>query len=119
LFDPVRQPVARGLNDVREGLAFLSRADRDLAQLRARRFCNYLADVLQAGLLLEEAEWELDHRSSARKAVVAHLFAEAHLRDPAARGITSTDRTPLDLFLPLTRYQAIEPGRAEAALHHR
>ncbi len=116
ILDPVRESIARGLSEVREALAFLSRAERDLAQLRARSFANYLADVAQAALLLEEAEWELAHRGSARKALVAHLFAESHLRERPARGVVSTDRTALDFFEPLTRYGDIEPARVEAAL---
>ena len=117
LLDPLRACVGRGIGQVREALAFLARAERDLAQLRARRFCNYLADnVVQAALLLEEAEWELQHSGSARKAVVAHLFAQAHLRADANLLLTSTDRTALDLFQPLTRYERIEPAAAEAVL---
>lgn len=116
LLDPIRQTLARGLDDVRNALQFLSRADRTLAQLRARRFSTFLADVVQGILLLEEAQWELDHGGSARKALVAHLFTEAHLRTPAARGITSTDRSAIDFFHPLTRYETIEPASVEAVL---
>jgi len=116
--EPVSDSVAQGLDEVREGLIFLSRAERDLAQLRARGFCGYLADVVQAALLLEEAQWELRESGSARKAVVARLFVEKHLRAPRARGIVSTDRTPLDLFLPLTRYGSIEPAQADAIARH-
>ena len=116
LLEPVRESVARGLNEVREALLFLSRADRELAQLRARRFGYYLADVVQGALLLEEAEWELAHRGSARKAVVAHLFADTRLRMSTVRGITSSDRSAFDLFYPLTRYEPISAAQAEAVL---
>jgi alkylation response protein AidB-like acyl-CoA dehydrogenase len=118
MLDPVRENIAHSLGEVREALAFLSRADRDLAQLRARSFANYLADVAQAALLLEEAEWELEHHGSARKALVAHLFAQSHLRAPRARGMLSTDRSQLDFFAPLTRYGAIDPSRVETILAH-
>jgi hypothetical protein len=74
--------------------------------------------VVQAALLLEEAQWELRESGSARKAVVARLFVEKHLRAPRARGIVSSDRTPLDLFLPLTRYGSIEPAQADATPRH-
>ncbi len=117
LLDPVRKTLARGLEDVRNALQFLSRADRNLAQLRARRFCTFLADVVQGILLLEEAQWELERHGGARKALVAHLFAETHLRIPVSRGITSTDRSAFDFFYPLTRYEAIEPASVEAVLH--
>jgi acyl-CoA dehydrogenase len=116
MLEDVREPVARALGEVRQALEFLSRAERDLAQLRARSFANYLADVAQAALLFEEAAWELEHEGSARKAVIASLFVRAHLSAPAARGLLSRDRTPIDLFEPLTGYQAIDPARAEAAL---
>ncbi len=116
LLEPVRESVARGLNEVREALLFLSRADRELAQLRARRFGHYLADVVQGALLLEETEWELAHRGSGRKAIIAHLFADTHLRTPMLRGVTASDRTPLDLFYPLTRYEPISMAQAEAVL---
>jgi acyl-CoA dehydrogenase len=114
--EPVRESVGQGWHEVRQALGFLSRADRDLAQLNARRFCGYLADVVQAALLLEEAEWELRESGSARKAVVARLFAQEHLGGARAHAIVSSDRTRLDLFLPLTRYATIEPAQADAAL---
>jgi alkylation response protein AidB-like acyl-CoA dehydrogenase len=115
---PLRESVARGWGEVREALALLSRADRDLAQLNARRFCSCLADVVQASLLLEQAQWELRESGSARKAVVARLFVDEHL-SANNRPIVSNDRTRIDLFVPLTRYEAIEPARAEAAARSR
>jgi acyl-CoA dehydrogenase len=118
ILGPVFESVADGVREVREGLAFLSRAQRDLAQLRARRFCNYLADVVQAALLLEEAEREMRESGNARKAVIARLFVDAHLRAPHSRGIMSNSRTALDLFIPLTRYGVIDPANAESALRH-
>ena len=117
--EPVCESVARRWGEVREALAFLSRADRELAQLNARRFCGYLADVVQASLLLEEARWELRETGNARKAVVARLFVDEHLNATAGRTIVSSDRTRLDLFAPITRYGAIEPAQAEAVLRSR
>jgi acyl-CoA dehydrogenase len=114
--EAARGTVAGALSELREALQFLSRAERDLAQLRARSFTAYLADVAQAALLLEEAQWELENRASARKAVVAELFIRSHLAHRPLRGITSSERVALDLFEPLTRYGEIEPSRAEAAL---
>jgi hypothetical protein len=116
MLETAREPVARALGEVRQALEFLSRAERDLTQLRARTFANYLADVAQAALLFEEAAWELENRGSARKAVVANLFVRTHLASPAARGLLSRDRTALDLFGEITGYGAIDPARAEAAL---
>ncbi|HYB91495.1 MAG TPA: acyl-CoA dehydrogenase family protein [Candidatus Binataceae bacterium] len=117
ILDEAREPVARALGEIRQALEFLSRAERDLAQLRARTFANYLADVAQAALLFDEAAWELEHRGSARKAVIANLFVRAHLTAPAARGLLSRDRAVLNLFEELTGYGEIDPARAQAALH--
>ncbi len=108
--------VVQDVREVREGLAFLLGTQRDLAQLRARRHCNYLADVVQAALLLEKAEREMLESGNARKVVIARLFVDAHLRAPHARGIMSNSRTALDLFFPLTRYGVIDPTQADAAL---
>jgi alkylation response protein AidB-like acyl-CoA dehydrogenase len=116
MLEQTREPVARAFGEVRQALEFLSRAERDLAQLRARTFANYLADVVQAALLFEEAAWELENCGSARKAVIATLFVRAHLTAPAARGMMSRDRTTLDLFDALTGYGAIAPDRADSAL---
>ncbi|HUY26384.1 MAG TPA: acyl-CoA dehydrogenase family protein [Candidatus Binataceae bacterium] len=113
---PIAQSVTEELKNLREALGFLSRADRDLRQLRARSFGNYFADVAAAALLLEEANWELTNHGNARKAVIAHLFVQTHLRPRPLRGITSGDRTMLDLFEPITGYGEIEPKRAAAAI---
>jgi alkylation response protein AidB-like acyl-CoA dehydrogenase len=81
--------------------------EQDLILLQARRLSGYLADVVQAALLLEEATWEIETRQSARKAFVARLFAAIHLQPPARRGIGSKDRLVIDYFEPLTRYGVI------------
>jgi hypothetical protein len=69
-----------------------------------------MADVTQAALLVEEAVWELAHKGSARKAIVARYFVETHLRERPLRGITSGDRTALEYFEPIVRYQPVAPG---------
>jgi alkylation response protein AidB-like acyl-CoA dehydrogenase len=112
-----REAVAQSLGEMREILRFLSHSERDLVQLRARAFANYLADIAQAALLLEEAEWELKKRGSARKAMVANLFVKSHLATAPSRGIISNDRTVLEFFEPLIGYGQIGPERAEAALY--
>ncbi|HTY55481.1 MAG TPA: acyl-CoA dehydrogenase family protein [Candidatus Binataceae bacterium] len=113
---PIRETVTQSWREVRDALSILSRADRDLAQMNARRFCGYMADVAQASLLLEAAQWELSDSGNARKAVVARLFAEEHLSATRGRPIVSSDRTRLDLFVPLTRYGFIEPSQASGLL---
>jgi alkylation response protein AidB-like acyl-CoA dehydrogenase len=116
LLAATRATVARALGEVREALAHLSRLDRELAELRARVFGNYLADAASAALLLEEAAFELSTSGNARKAVIAHLFAEVHLGRHPMRGLLSEDRGILDLFDPIVCYGEIEQTRAAVAL---
>lgn len=113
---PIAESITAELKELREALGFLSRADRDLRQLRARGFSNYLADVFSAAMLLEEANWELANCGSARKAIIAHLFVQSHLRSRPMRGIMSGDRTMLDLFEPIIGYGEIELQRATTAM---
>jgi alkylation response protein AidB-like acyl-CoA dehydrogenase len=116
LLDPVCERLGRGFDEIKKALEFIARADRELAQLRARKFSNYLADVVEAALLVEAAEWELKHEGSARKAIVARLFIDEHLSERPMRGIASGERIAFDLFEPLIRYQKIEPTEAQKAL---
>jgi alkylation response protein AidB-like acyl-CoA dehydrogenase len=106
----LRQPidaVEQTAREVREVIAYLARSDRDVAMLHARRLAGYLADLAQAALLLEEAVWETAHRGSARKALVARIFADTHLVQRPLRGITSGDRTAIDHFDAIVRYQPV------------
>ncbi len=117
MLDRSRERLLRAQGEIREALMFLSRAERDLAQLRARAFANYLADAVEAALLLEEAEWEMEHRGNARKALIAHLYVQSHLaNDAPLRGICSADRATLELFEPLTRYGEVSPARAQTLI---
>jgi alkylation response protein AidB-like acyl-CoA dehydrogenase len=108
LADAVSQ-VGRSVDDVKEAVAYLEQAPQDVRLLHARRLTDFMADVAQAALLVEEATWELAEKNSARKAIVARHFIETHLTEEPLRGITSNDRTVLDYFEPIVRYQAVRP----------
>ncbi|MCL5044850.1 MAG: acyl-CoA dehydrogenase family protein [Deltaproteobacteria bacterium] len=112
----LRAVLARSLEEAVEALGFLAGCERDLAELRARGFANYLADLFEAALLLEEAAWELERSGNARKAVVAALFIKRRLVVPAGRGIASADRTLLDLFEPLVGYGEVTWAQARRAI---
>lgn len=99
--------VEQTAREVREVIAYLAQADREVAMLHGRRLAGYLADLAQGALLLEEAAWEAAHRGSARKALVARIFADMHLVQRPLRGITSGDRTVIDYFDPIVRYQPV------------
>ncbi|MFQ5664869.1 MAG: acyl-CoA dehydrogenase family protein [Candidatus Binatia bacterium] len=110
------EAVRAGLADVREILTAVAMMERDAVQLHARAITGYLADLTQAALLLEQASWELTHRGSARKALVARIFTDRYLTAHPSRGILSGDRVALDLFDELVRYGNITPERASTYL---
>ena len=99
--------VARSVDEAKEALAYIERAPEQVRLLQARRVAEFLADVAQASLLVEEAVWELANKGHARKAVIARYFADTRLADHPLRGITSEDRTVLDHFEAIVRYQPI------------
>jgi acyl-CoA dehydrogenase len=99
--------VGRSLDEVKEAAAYLERAPQEVRLLQARRIAEYMADVTQAALLVEEAAWELANKNSARKAIVARHFASMRLGGAPVRGIMSEDRTVLDYFEPIVRYQPV------------
>ena len=109
LLVPLRQAVETSLAEARQAIAFLEQAPEDLRQLHARTLSNWLADLIQAALLLEEASHDLQRTGSARKAAVARTFIQRHLVAPHLRGI-SPDRSTLDLFPTLTRYEPLDPA---------
>jgi hypothetical protein len=109
-----RDAVARGRARVAENLARLAAADPEVAALRARLLANEVADVVQAALLLEEAQWELTARGSARKAVVAAWFTRARL-ESSGRWHPGNEAIALRLFDALVRYEPIAPEEAAAA----
>ena len=109
-----RDAVARAGARVAEKLARLASAGPEVAALRARLLANEAADAVQGALLLDEAQWELDARGSARKAVVAAWFARARL-EPDGRWHPGNEGICLELFEPLVRYESIAPDRAAAA----
>lgn len=101
--------IGRSVDEVKDAIAWLDKAPQDVRLLQARRLSNYMADVAQAALLVEEAVWELAHKNSARKAIIARYFVATRLTERPMRGITSTDTTVLDYFEQIVRYQPIAP----------
>jgi alkylation response protein AidB-like acyl-CoA dehydrogenase len=102
--------VGRSVDECREAIAYLDRAPQDLRLLHARRLTAFMADVAQAALLVEEGAWELEHKGSARKAIVARYFANRKLAERPLRGITSEDRTALDHFDTIVRFMPVQPS---------
>jgi alkylation response protein AidB-like acyl-CoA dehydrogenase len=88
--------VRRSIEDLRETLRALKLLERDLAESRLQALSEYMADVAAAALLVEQAEWELTEQGRERKALIAELFIDDHLRDPRLDRILSPDRRALD-----------------------
>jgi alkylation response protein AidB-like acyl-CoA dehydrogenase len=106
--------VRAAAEELAEAAAYLRGASDDLALLQLRRFSYLMADTLEGALLCEEAAWSLERDGDARKAVVARRFAGRRLTNQPLRGITSPDRTVIDLFEPIVRYGQIDPAEALA-----
>jgi hypothetical protein len=106
---PVVAGVRAARDDVAEACRYVLDAPEDLALLQLRRLAYLMADTLEGALACEEAVWALASTGDARKAAVARRFVTRRLVDQPIRGITSTDRTVIDLFEPIVRYGAIEP----------
>jgi len=105
-----RAAVRRAVADARAATHALAGMERDLVQLEARRLTGALADLAAAACLVEEGRWELETRGTARKAIVADLYAERALRPRAPIG--SPRREVLDLFEPLVAYGSITVEQA-------
>jgi alkylation response protein AidB-like acyl-CoA dehydrogenase len=96
--------VGRSVDEVQEAIAYLDKAPQDERLLNARRLSNFMADVAQAALLVEEAVWEIAHKGRERKALVARHFVQSHLATHPLRGIISGERTALDHFDAIVRW---------------
>jgi alkylation response protein AidB-like acyl-CoA dehydrogenase len=79
--------VGRAFRECLDAIAFVQ-SDGAEAQRHARRLMDYLADVVSAALLLEEAGDGLA-AGDARKALIARHYVERRLDPPERRGIVS------------------------------
>jgi acyl-CoA dehydrogenase len=98
--------TGRSADEVKEAIAWLEKAPQDIRLLQARRLANFMADIAQGALLVEEAAWEIEHKGSTRKATVARHFVTTHLAERPLRGITSGDQTVLDEFEPIVAWRS-------------
>jgi acyl-CoA dehydrogenase len=113
LLDRPRGMVGEAAQRLERLLAQIAGLDRTGAEYRARTLTHRLTDLIQGALLLEEAEWELATRGSARKAVVATLFCGRRLATDADAAAAAEEQACRTLFAPLVRYGTIAPAGAE------
>ncbi len=118
LEDPLACRLAAVVQRERQGLqqamAHLA-ANPDDALFHARHLADYMADVLEATLLLDEADQALQ-AGDARKLVVAKLFIDHAFGLPPRRGIDSGDRTVTRFFDDLVAYRPIRRSLVEREL---
>lgn len=87
--DDATADLVRGrIDDLRKAVTAWAALDHAAAEARLYPLAQLMADVYAAALLLEQAGWEQRELGSDRKALVARLYAAAHLADPGPlRGI--------------------------------
>lgn len=93
--DATIELVARRIDDVHEAVGRWRKLDDVTAEARLFPLAQFMADAYAAAMLLEQAGWERRELGTDRKALVARLYAQAHLADQGPlRGI---DRPAEDL----------------------
>ena len=90
--------LVRGrIEDLAKAIEVWSGLDRATAEARLYPLAQFMADVYAAALLEDQATWGIDDD---RKALVARLYAEAHLTDPGPlRGLDRPATDPFDTLL--------------------
>ncbi|MFG1956692.1 acyl-CoA dehydrogenase family protein [Nonomuraea sp. NPDC049028] len=79
---PETVSLVRGrVEDLRKAITAWSSLDPVAAEAQLFALATYMADVYAAALLLEQAAWEARELGTDRKALVARLYADAHLAD--------------------------------------
>lgn len=108
---PLAASVREYAKEAQEAVAYVAAAPKDVSRLHPRRIARYMANLVSAALLVEQAAGELAQNNSARKAAVARLYCSVRLGSHSLGGIGRDDRLILDGFEPITRYESLEPDR--------
>ena len=103
--------VAQYAKEVQEAVNYVAGASKDVSRLHPRRITRYLANLVSAALLVEQASWELESKGSARKAAVARLYANVHLAGHSLGGIGRDDQIILGCAQEITAYGEVDPDR--------
>ncbi|SDN09787.1 acyl-CoA dehydrogenase [Halogranum gelatinilyticum] len=114
---PVLEDLVATVRSEHDGLASAMAAvgagSSGYAQQQAKELTDYIFDVTTAAVLLEDAQWQLDHEDDARRALVAREFVESSLRSEDARGITGGDEVSPSTFDAIVRYAAADPAERD------
>ncbi|MGW0479418.1 acyl-CoA dehydrogenase family protein [Nonomuraea sp. NPDC003214] len=92
--------LVRGrVEDLRKAIIAWSALDPAVAEARLYPLAQFMADVYAAALLVEQAGWEERAGHGTRKALVARLYADAHLADHGPlRGLDRAAADDLEHF---------------------
>jgi alkylation response protein AidB-like acyl-CoA dehydrogenase len=95
----VASVVARRIDDLDAAIDAWKQLDRETAEARLFPLAQFMAEVYAAAVLAEQGEWELREYGDDRKSVVAQLFVERYLLDPAPlRGIDTASSLAMERF---------------------
>ena len=84
--DPTVSLVRRRIGDLEDAVEAWRQLDRDVAEARLFPLAQFMIDVYAGALLVEQAAWEARQGvTDGRKALIARLWAKAHLSDGGAR----------------------------------
>jgi alkylation response protein AidB-like acyl-CoA dehydrogenase len=90
--------VSDRITDLENAVASWKTLERHTAEARLFPLAQFMIDVYAGALLLEQAKWDSDHGGT-RKALVARLWAQAHLAEGGPlRGIDKPDDEALAHF---------------------
>jgi acyl-CoA dehydrogenase len=104
-----KETVEAELEALADAFDAVATMDRDGAQLEAKELADYVFDVVAAVVLLERAQWRLETADDARESLVAEWFVRRELDRPPRRGITASERLPLEAFDAVVRFDTVEP----------
>ncbi|MGN9789296.1 acyl-CoA dehydrogenase family protein [Nonomuraea sp. ZG12] len=96
--------LVRGrVDDLRKAITAWTSLDPAVAEARLYPLAQFMADVYAAALLVEQAGWEERAGHGSRKALVARLYADAHLADHGPLRGLDRPAEDLDHFDDLVR----------------
>jgi hypothetical protein len=101
----VAATIGREFRECLDAIQFVQ-SDGDEARRHARRLMDYLADVVSAALLLEDAGRGLAE-GDGRKAMITRLFVEHRLDAPTRRGISAGRDWPYRHFDALMAHRRV------------
>jgi alkylation response protein AidB-like acyl-CoA dehydrogenase len=93
--------VTQRIDDLERAIAAWRALDRTTAEARLYPLAQLMADVYSGAMLVEQAGWERAELGSDRKALVARLFARAHLSDVGPLGGVDAPPEELERFKDL------------------